>query len=333
MKISVVIPVYNVEPYLHQCIDQVLSQTYQDLQIILVDDGSTDSSSEICDAYIRKDSRIEVIHKVNGGLSEARNVGTEYAVGEYLLYLDSDDIWASSDFVEKAVACTSRNNADMVLLTQNRFIDDAYLPKEPVYKFKETDFVEDAIETFENLYKKQHYPVSAWSKLIRTAVLRENGVVFTKGLLGEDMDWTSRLLPHIKKMTYCNESLYLYRERPNSITTTFGKRNAEDFCSILEKWGDHWRKQQTPKANVFLGYYATLYVSLVYHYLQIPAADRPQLKQRIINLSYLLRYANATKSLRIKRLQHIVGIKGMLYVTSFLQTVKHNGVQKTIRIL
>lgn len=333
MKVSVVIPVYNVAPYLHQCIDRVLSQTYQDLQIILVDDGSTDGSGEICDTYTRKDSRIEVIHKANGGLSDARNVGTEYAGGEYLLYLDSDDRWASDDFVEKAVACACSKHADMVLLTQNRFIEDADLPKEPVYTYNDSDFSGDAIETFENLYKKQHYPVSAWSKLIRTAVLRDNGVVFTKGLLGEDMDWTSRLLPHIKRMTYCNESLYLYRERPNSITTTFGKRNAEDFCCILEKWGEYWKQKNTKQGRVFLGYYATLYVSLVYHYLQIPAGDRLQLKQRIIHLSYMLQYANATKSLRLKWLRQIVGTHGMLYITSFLQTAKHNGLLKTIRML
>ena len=90
-KISVIVPVYNVKLYLHKCVDSILNQTYQNIEVLLIDDGSTDGSSDICDSYTEKDSRIKVVHKKNGGLSSARNTGLDMATGEYILFVDSDD--------------------------------------------------------------------------------------------------------------------------------------------------------------------------------------------------------------------------------------------------
>ncbi len=107
MTISVVVPIYNVAAYLKECVDMVLSQTYQDLEVILVDDGSTDRSGLICDEYARLDNRVKVIHKINGGLSDARNAGLNVATGEYIIFLDSDDKWANVGFVENLVCFES----------------------------------------------------------------------------------------------------------------------------------------------------------------------------------------------------------------------------------
>ena len=104
MKFSVIIPIYKVEQYLRQCVDSVLAQTYTDVEIILVDDGSPDSCPAICDEYAKKDSRIKVIHKPNGGLSDARNAGLDMAQGEYVLFLDSDDWWDDKDALRKTDA-------------------------------------------------------------------------------------------------------------------------------------------------------------------------------------------------------------------------------------
>ena len=112
MKISVIVPVYNVEKYLTKCVDSIMNQTYKDLEIILVDDGSTDNSGKICDEYVKKDKRFKVIHKKNGGLSDARNVGIKNSTGEYLSFIDSDD-YIDNDMIECLYNACIKNNADI----------------------------------------------------------------------------------------------------------------------------------------------------------------------------------------------------------------------------
>ena len=120
--ISVIIPVYNVEPYLRQCVDSVLSQTYQNIEIILVDDGSTDSSGIICDDYAHKHNNLKVIHKKNAGLSEARNSGLEVANGSYIAFIDSDD-WISKDNFEKMITEINMQHSDFVFSDGVNFED------------------------------------------------------------------------------------------------------------------------------------------------------------------------------------------------------------------
>lgn len=112
-KISVIVPVYNVEDYLEECINSILGQTYKNLEIILVDDGSTDNSSKICDIYEKKDKRIKVIHKENGGLSSARNEGLKYRTGEYISFVDSDD-FIDKTMYEKLYSAIKKYDADVV---------------------------------------------------------------------------------------------------------------------------------------------------------------------------------------------------------------------------
>lgn len=113
-KISVIVPVYNVEKYLDRCIQSVLSQTYTNFELLLINDGSTDSSGVVCDKYAKMDSRVRVFHKQNGGLSSARNVGISNALGEYVIFLDSDDYWMSSLALNNLLECAILNNADIV---------------------------------------------------------------------------------------------------------------------------------------------------------------------------------------------------------------------------
>ena len=334
MTISIVIPVYNVSRYLRQCIDCVLSQTYRQLQIILVDDGSTDCSGQMCDEYAKQDERIRVIHKPNGGLSDARNVGTENAKGDYIVYLDADDCWNSNGYLQKMLDSIIVSGADMSMSLMSRFVDEKDIPVSRSFIYEEQDFRGNALQTFERLYRKQQYSMSACNKMIKTSILRDNNIFFTKGLLGEDMDWTSRLLPHVSSVSYCNEAVYLYRERPGSITKTFRLKNAEDFCWILETWETYWSNYVDKHiAKVFLGYYATLYVTFVYNYLLIPSSQRPLVKQRICNLSSLLEYSNAPKSDRLKRLKDMFSVSLMLCIGALVGSVRKQGLFNTIKAL
>lgn len=309
MLVSVIIPVYNVERYLCECVDCVLRQSYQHLQVVLVDDGSTDDSGVICDNYASQDKRIMVIHKPNGGLSDARNAGLAVATGVYVLFLDADDKWGSTDFVEQLVRKAEQTHADLIMFGSSRFWEgEAAVPE---VKFSADDFIGSTEDIFCRLYKKNMFSMSACYKMICREVLQQNGIMFTKGLLGEDMDWVQRLLPCVRTLSFENSVYYCYRRREGSISMGFGTKNAEDFCLILETWKAHWEKKQN---KVYLGYLAYLYVTLVYNYYLLNTDDRKMLENRILSLACLLDYSQTLKSHRLLWLKRILGAQGMLFV-------------------
>ncbi|MCT8647817.1 glycosyltransferase, partial [Glaesserella parasuis] len=166
MRFSVIIPVYNVEKYIIQCLNSVVYQSFSDIEVILVNDGSKDSSGTICDEYAKNDTRIKVIHKENGGLSSARNVGLKSAVGEYILFLDSDDFWLTERFLEDIdrVIETSSNNLDMIVFPFSYYLSDN---KNIDYTFNDIisngDFRNDFIRLIEN----NIYTASACNKCIK----------------------------------------------------------------------------------------------------------------------------------------------------------------------
>lgn len=322
MKISVVIPVYNVSAYLRECVDVVLAQSYTNIEVILVNDGSTDNSGAICDEYANQDARVRVIHQANAGLSEARNSGTRSACGDYLIYLDSDDKWSDIDFLEKLVNRAQQTNADVILFPCQRFVDNMKINTNGLSMFRPHDFVGRGMEVFERLVLTQQFPISACCKMIRLEILQKNKINFYPGLLGEDMDWNQRLMPHVQSMSYCNDVYYLYRERPNSITTTYRLKNAQDFCWILETWKQHWEISSESYKHVFLQYLAFLYVTLVYNYLFIPKTDRQVVRNRILELSTLLQYSATKKSNRLLLLKRYFGNYGMLYIAATVQYVR-----------
>ncbi len=317
MLISVIIPVYNVGQFLRECVDCVLQQSYRHLQVILVDDGSTDDSGALCDNYVSQDKRVMVIHKPNGGLSDARNAGLARATGEYVLFLDADDKWGSKDFVEQLVKKAEQTHPDLILFGSSRFTEGEAAA--PDVKFSSDDFYGSTEDIFCRLYKKNIFSMSACYKMICREVLIKNGIVFSKGLLGEDMDWVQRLLPCVKTMTCENGVYYCYRRREGSISVAFGRKNAEDFCLILEMWKIHWEKENN---RIYLGYLAYLYVTLVYDYYLLNADDRKALKNRILSLACLLDYSQTLKSRRLLWLRRMLGKGGMLVVAGSIGYVR-----------
>lgn len=221
--ISIIVPVYNVERYLDACMISILSQTYSNIEIILVDDGATDHSGKMCDHYAEVDERVKVIHKENGGLSDARNRGILQAKGEYIGFIDSDDV-VSLDFVEylyKLLKDSSANIAicDLVHCCPNKEI---VFESETLKKIYES---EDAIA--EMLYQKS-FLVSACGKLYRKEYFNET--LFPYGILFEDSAVMYKIFDKAKKIVYGNAKLYGYIHREGSITT---KKFSERDCDIL----------------------------------------------------------------------------------------------------
>lgn len=228
-RISVIVPVYNVEKYLKECIESILSQTYKDFELILVDDGSTDSSGKICDYYMGKDDRIKVLHKKNGGLSSARNAGINIAVGEYVSFVDSDD-YILEDFLKKLYEKSKCSRADICECTFY------YLKGRKLIQSRKFD-VKELIKTeaIERLFAPPYQSfVNTWNKLYKRALFQE--ILFPEGKLHEDEFTTYKLLYEANKVAYLNECLYVYRIRNNSITTAkFSTKRADVLQSVGEK--------------------------------------------------------------------------------------------------
>ena len=209
-EVSIIIPVYKVEKYLRKCIDSVLGQTFGGIQVILVDDGSPDNCGNICDEYSRSDSRVYVIHKENGGLSDARNAGMKYAEGKYILFVDSDD-YIERDMIEYMYRRIINSGADMSTCG----ICEVYSDRVERQKV-EPDFVCSGEEAFCYILRGHTIRGEVWNKLIRKSCLE--GIGFPKGRLYEDIYFTADLMPRIKKVAVGTEPKYYYLHRSDSIT-------------------------------------------------------------------------------------------------------------------
>lgn len=229
--VSVIIPVYKVEAYLDRCVSSVLNQTYKNIEIILVDDGSPDNCGVMCDNYQDKDNRIKVVHKVNGGLSSARNAGISIAKGDYLSFVDSDD-WISLDMIEHMVSCAYNNKADIVsvsyILTDN---ENQQVPNNQDISVYNR---EEALEYFLDVGMKSRvsdYPVCI--KLIKKSLF--NGVEFPVGTLYEDYTTNIQLIKKVNTYVKSSKICYFYFQGSQSIVRSFYKRQDDQLISQCQK--------------------------------------------------------------------------------------------------
>ena len=235
MLISFVIPVYNVQSYLKDCVLSITSQTYQEIEVILVDDGSKDESPAICDKLASNDKRVRVIHKKNGGLSDARNCGIKAVRGEYVVFVDSDDFWIGRDSLQKLVKIIADNkNIDFINFNCCYYYGDENFTKWVAFdnslsKPTDSDFV------IQKLVASGTFPMSACLKVISTKLLRQNELYFKVGLLSEDIPWFIDLLDCSSKSLFINEYIYAYRQNVGtSISQNFGEKNFDSLMSIIK---------------------------------------------------------------------------------------------------
>lgn len=226
--ISIVVPVYNVEKYLNRCIDSIINQTYSNIEIILVNDGSKDNSGNICDSYAAKDERIKVIHKENGGLSDARNVGIENSTGEYMCFIDSDD-FISDKMIEKMREKIMNTHSDIVICNRIHFYNER--EQHIKYKIIEGNLIMNAEEAIKELNSFRYFDMSACSKLYKSSLFEK--LKFPKGKLSEDAYIMYLLFDNSNKITYFSDPLYYYYQRQNSISKD-SKINY-DFIEAAEK--------------------------------------------------------------------------------------------------
>lgn len=221
-KVSVIVPVYNVKKYLRKCVDSIKNQTYQNIEIVLVDDGSTDGSENLCDEIARTDNRIVIIHKENGGLSDARNVGMDASSGDYISFVDSDD-YVDEDFCEILIANLEKYNADVSCCRYSNVWEDG--TKEPIGNDGEIHIYEGLEALKEYIYGKTMDPFSV-NKLYRAELLGnskflDNRVRFIKGILSEDNPFCVELFKQTNKVVLVGAAKYNYLQaREGAITSS-----------------------------------------------------------------------------------------------------------------
>lgn len=306
MTLSVIIPVYNVAPYLRRCVESVLHQTYRQLEIILVDDGSTDESGVICEELAREDERIRVIHKTNGGLSDARNAGLAVATGEYVVFLDSDDAWLIPDGIEQMMRRLEEKASDILLFKRV----DIYPNRQTAMRDYDTDFIRthSAQEVFERLMLSEQFCMSACFQLLRRDMLIDNHLQFPVGYISEDVDFSCKLWQIAQSEDVLNLDMYGYHHRTNSISTSYSIRSLRSYDKMFTYW-------KAEIVNECINHYAistfmaNLYVSCCYSYLSVTRKDRSEAKQILLKHQNLLNYAASKKSLRMKKVVDRVGIR------------------------
>lgn len=321
VKISVVIPVYNVEAYLRECVDSVLAQTLQDYEIILVDDGATDSSGAICDEYARQDARIRVIHQPNGGLSAARNTGLDAATGKYIYFLDSDD-YIRQDSLKLLFDLAEQEQADVVFFDAHVFFTDCE-PDPNVYQYHRSKGygTKPGKQMLLELLDTDEYRTAVPLMLFRREYMLRYALRFRVGILHEDELFTFYVYDADGKIAHCHEALYARRMRAASIMTgaSMCKRYDSMYAIYFELSG-LYRKRQIGGESA-RRYLSRISRSVLAKYKLLSEADRQEYtsQQKAFQRDVLRNGGYRDHKLRIKCSS---GIRKLFYrVTYKIRTI------------
>lgn len=261
--ISIIVPIYNVEAYLEKCIDSILQQTYTNIEVILVNDGSLDNCGQICDQYEKIDKRIKVVHKKNGGLSDARNAGLDVATGTYVVFIDSDD-YIEKDLIEESYKVIHENNLDLVSFDYRKVDENGYIIEESVLGLENNIYDLSEIGLNEYIIKKIYtyeHGVEAWHKMYKMSIIKENKLKFTYNdlIFAEDLLFNLSYLVHVNKCATMQQTYYNYLIRETSI---MGKPKKDLFIryrNLFQTLEKYWIKFDNKVIQVIpLGYFIWL---------------------------------------------------------------------------
>lgn len=288
-RISVIVPVYKTEAYLDRCIQSIVDQTYTHLEIILVDDGSPDNCPQMCDEWAVKDSRIRVIHKENGGLSDARNVGVAAAGGEYIAFVDSDD-WIEREMLFKLYQCIIRDDSNIASCGALRVWDDA-TPSQPMLHFS-GNYVLEGKEALKALIQSTYLIQVVWNKLYSRQLI-EN-IPFRKGIIHEDEFWSWQTVAKASKVSVLQENLYNYYQRDSGI---MGHKSLDSAMLMIEAKMERtaYIQKYVPELNDI----NDMDVLCTCHYLGCEVQKRAAAKERskyMKHLEEIARYCIFSKS-------------------------------------
>ena len=311
MKVSFILPVYNVEKYLGECVESILQQTCRDFEMVLVDDGSTDNSPALCDAYAEKDSRVRVVHKQNGGLSDARNAGLAVAKGDFVIFVDSDDFWVGKDSLLQLMEVVNNHpECDFISFNCSYYYQNTKTYKKWVAFDEKLAIPTDNDTAMRSLVASGTMPMSACLKVISRKSLLDMGLVFQKGILSEDIPWFIDLLEGSKKCMFVNHYVYAYRQNVSgSITHSGGERSFMCLFEILKSELDKIEKRSfSAEAKL------SLYSFLAYEYCILLSmlsslTESKEQRKELYAYKWLLRYTDNPKVRMTSKVYQFLGIR------------------------
>ena len=312
MLISFIIPVYNSSKYIKDCVYSITNQTYKNIEVLLIDDGSTDNSLQICKELQSVDKRIKVIHKKNGGTSSARNVGLKETKGEYVTFIDNDDFWNNDKVLEEIVSQLEDSHADVLTFDTSEYYEnqDKYIYSTKICKRSEIvgKSKSDALKTLISrglLYR------AVWTKVIKTSIIKTNKLFFPEGMRNEDTDWTADLLLVAKTYDYYEKKFHIYRKGHELAQTSkpISKSIFDDLTNILIK---HFKKSEKIDDNnfkevylSFLAYPFSVWMGQSMFFYK----ENPNIINNMKKYSYILNYDLDKNVKKVKIVNKIFGFK------------------------
>ncbi len=280
--ISIIIPVYNIEKYLSRCIESVLDQTYQNLEAIFVNDGSTDNSLKILEEYQKKDKRIKIINKENAGSGAARNDGIEQSKGEYLAFLDSDD-WYEKDFLERLYKNLKENNSEIAMCNPKMVYNNKERNKNiNTYQFESIDLN----KTPEKILGILGMPV-VWNKLYKRELIIKNAIRFPNYSFSEDVEFLYKTFLYVNKVSKVEGYLYNYYQREDSATKKIKKESIEQVYQVLRNIENYINSRFPDKLEFFYQYEIQFIYSISVTFLS-KINDDKKIKEKINRENNLL---------------------------------------------
>jgi glycosyltransferase involved in cell wall biosynthesis len=303
---SLIVPVYGIENYIDECVSSVLNQSFQDYELILVDDGGKDNCPQICDQYEANHSSIIALHKTNGGLSSARNYGLKHASGQYVVFIDGDDYLCDIKALEIIHETLQENEYDIV--SYNR----RYLNGDTVKEANDYRISDNSINDYNSFIKKMiqtdTFYGSAWVLCSRRAFLIENKLFFTEGRTTEDFDWLMRVISCCPTICNLPDVFYMYRtNREGSITSHIDRKRHEDYLFFLNKYA-YYPFNNNDLREIMLNYVAYQFVIFCANAYRIKdKKDRSYFKEQQKSLMFLLDYDLMPQTKKVKKTSRIIG--------------------------
>ena len=311
MKFSIVVPVYRVEKYLNECVDSLLSQSFPDFELILVDDGSPDACPDICDGYAEADKRVRVLHQKNAGVASARNAGLAVAGGEYVIFIDSDDYVSSADFL-RSLNDECDGQVDIVMFGYKKYFD-----RQGVFGAEVCNYPQDLASltidaAVSKLLQANMYDGASWLKAVRRETLVDNGIVFRTNMISEDSDWFLQVITSARSLSAISRPFIVYRQRSGSITHTASVKSVEDNLWLLETWSERIDKMDvTPSyKTILLSVLSRYWSNLLVLCSMIPLSGIGEENWiRLKKVTYLRRYAETRRARVLACFTWIIGLK------------------------
>lgn len=316
MRFSIIIPAYNVEDYLLDCVDSVIKQSFRDYEIILVNDGSTDSTLEICQELSKKNKSINLITKKNGGLSSARNAGIEIAKGDYLLFLDGDDFWGNYQFLNDLNRIIeNQKDIDLIIFPWSYYFSTNNFTKYP-FKLDKINFSGSFKSDYMELINQGIWYPSACNKCIRNQNINDN-LLFPLNITGEDVIWCFNLSKYVKSYTIYNNPIYMYRQnRIGSISYKVTRKNIQDLFFSIEKIINDVNFDNKVETYTYLSYSYLEFIPYIKDFV-----DETDIMKLFKKYKWLIKYAKNTKNNKKKIVYFILkytGLRNAVFILNVL---------------